>query len=219
MRTSDYIQRAILKYESEGGETRASSEASGLTSAKVQVRDANGNLLAEYDKADILKQTANTPNKGLKLLVAAFGGIATIAFVGVYVSQLPQNPSLWLEYIFNPQSIYNPPSTPSTTENGKGVESGGGGSGINRVFAGKSQRHYNVITGLSGLGTNNLDAYRQERYEGCLARVSDAISQEDFNRLLSEGAEVISQGDKTDTGLTYYGVGYTCFYVSYIVKQ
>jgi len=102
---------------------------------------------------------------------------------------------------------------------GEGVESGGGGSGINRLFGGKTQRHYNVITGLSSIGTNNDDSFRQERFEKCLARVSDAISQEDFNRLLDEGAEVVSQSEKSSTTLYYYSWDYNCFYVSYIVKQ
>jgi len=123
MRTSDYIKRAILKYENEGGKERASSEASGVTSAKVQVRDANGNLLAEYDKADFPEQTTNTPNEGL-LLVGALAGFAIIAIVAGVLSQ---GTTVSGGYSGNSN---NPPSTPSTTENGEGVEGGGSGNSL-----------------------------------------------------------------------------------------
>jgi len=125
------------------------------------------------------------------------GAVAVIGFVAIKVLQKSPDPA-WTG------------SEGTTTE--------GGGWSINRMFGGKTQRHYNVITGLSGVGPYNIQIYKKERYNYCLERVSDAISQDEFNTLLGQGAEVVTQGEESGTTVNYLSK-YTCFYVSYIVKQ
>jgi len=219
MRTSDYIKRAILKYENQGGETRASSEASGVTSSKVQVRDVNGNLLAEYDKADFLKQTANTPNNGVQILqrFVALWAIVVIAVVGRVLYQVT--------------NISNSPSTPSSTENGGGVESGGGFN----PFREKVQKRVVVLVKVnrevcwsmgSNTGCTDNGISRDDAVRICLENQGlGAIRKEQFDEMLNSGASIVgspTNESTTNIPIAINGVNgfeFGCITQTYIVEQ
>lgn len=180
MRPSDYIKAAILKYDSEGGGTAASADASGVTASKVQLRDANGNLLAEYEKkSDIFKQTIKTPNKGLQLL-GAVGGIAFLVVVGGVLSRGTPISGGW----FSNSTITEPTPAPAPSESSDsqskslfapkeqkivGVDNGGGLSACPGISPGRFQKHYleqgwsviNSSTSTSRISTGSINDIQQ----------------------------------------------------------
>lgn len=73
------IRLAVAYYKRQQGEGSPCPDASGVTASKVQVRNANGDLLAEYDRnAEWLKNSAEKTNKIKQLAYAAIG-IAVLA--------------------------------------------------------------------------------------------------------------------------------------------